>query len=40
MPEGLRELLEEPWQPVGTAGLVATSIGFGAFFLVGKQLLA
>ena len=34
MPEGLRELLEEPWQPVGTAGLGATSIGFGAFFLV------
>ncbi len=33
LPETLREALDEPWHPVGTAGLVATSLGFGVLFL-------
>ncbi len=34
LPERLREALDEPWRPVGTAGLVAISLGFGGLFLV------
>jgi hypothetical protein len=33
LPEAVREALEEPWRPVGTAGLVATSLGFGVLIL-------
>jgi len=34
LPEPLRDVLEEPWNPVGTPGLVAASIGFSVLFLV------
>ena len=34
LPEALRAALDEPWNPVGTPGLVAASLGFGALFLL------
>jgi len=33
LPEALQTALDEPWRPVGTAGLVAFSIGSGLLFL-------
>ena len=33
-PVWLREILDEPWRPVGTAGLAAASLGFCLLFLV------
>ncbi|MFN7957178.1 MAG: hypothetical protein U0P46_02460 [Holophagaceae bacterium] len=34
LPEPLQAALDEPWRPVGTAGLVAVSVGLGLLFLV------
>jgi hypothetical protein len=34
LPEALQAALDEPWRPVGTAGLVAASVGFSLLFLV------
>lgn len=34
LPEALQAALDEPWRPVGTAGLVGTSLGFGLLFLI------
>jgi hypothetical protein len=34
LPEPLRNVLDEPWNPVSTAGMVAASTGFSLLFLV------
>ncbi|MBK9795275.1 MAG: hypothetical protein IPP58_02030 [Holophagaceae bacterium] len=34
LPESLQAALDEPWRPVGTAGLVVTSLGFGLLFIL------
>lgn len=33
LPEALQVALDEPWRPVGTAGLMTMSLGFGLLFL-------
>jgi hypothetical protein len=34
LPEVIQDVLEEPWRPVGTPGLIGASISFGLLFLL------